>query len=140
MLPWLAFALVLWIPLIGNAQTPVEPEGYYESQPGKAGELNRMSVWKLESGGYRVGIRTVYCAYAFSPDCANARFGEIYFDAALKSDRLSHREAATRCFVEVRFNRNLGVVRQTGDCPGLPYADAGGSYRKVDSTPQELSP
>lgn len=132
---------MLLVPLVGIAQTLINPEGSYRSKPpGKAGETNRMSVWSLDHGRYRVGIHTVYCPYKFSPDCANARFGDIEFNAVLKYRRLVYHDTTKKCFVEVEFKVDFADVRQAGDCSGLPYGEAGGRYFKESSVPQELRP
>jgi hypothetical protein len=138
-LRWIvALALMFCIPSFALAQTTTKPEGFYRSAPGQAGETNRMSVWVLGSNKYRVNLTTVYCAYKFSPDCANARFGEIQFEGELKSRRLEYYEE--KCSIDVAFKPNVAVVRQTGECPSLPYSIAGGQYFKESEEPQELRP
>lgn len=117
------------------------PVGYYESNPGHAGEKNRLCISSGPSNTYQVEISTVYCATAFSPDCANARFGGAYFSAQLKYGKLDFYKTETGCRISIDFKRASAFVTQSiGKCEEqFPYDDASGEYFRKKDTVEENS-
>ncbi len=115
------------------------PVGYYETPSGKAGEYNRLSVSQLGENSYSVSVATVYCAYALSADCSNARSGKLDFSASRNGNTLVSDEMRSGCKVNIVFKKNSATIQQTGECPTNPYGPGSQPYEKRSSVPQTLS-
>lgn len=123
--------------LLAEATEAFSPVGYYETLPGKAGEYNRLNVSEHGPNLYSVSVTTVYCAYAFSPDCSNARGGELQFVARQNENTLVSKD--TQCMVKIIFKGDSAVVQQAGECPTNPYGTGTKPFKKRSSIPKVLS-
>ena len=121
------------------AAEQTSPVGYYEAAPGKAGEYNRLSVSELSANSYSVSVTTVYCAYAFSPDCSNARGGQLNFSARRNGNTVVSEDMQSGCKVTIVFKGESATIQQTGECPTNPYGPGSKPYVKRSPIPKTLS-
>jgi hypothetical protein len=125
-----------WHAIAGETFSPV---GYYETSPGKAGEYNRLSVSALNANSYSVEVTTVYCAYAFSNDCSNARGGQLKFSATLNGNVLVSDDLQRECKIKVVFKAESATIQQAGICPTNPNGPGPKPYARRSPNPQALS-